>query len=558
MLHPKTWFNTKVKILLVFVAMIATVSFVSFDDKNFEIAKNLDIYHTLFRELNLYYVDETAPGDMIKTSIDEMLKSLDPYTVFIPESDMEDYKFMTTGKYGGIGALIRKTDDYVIIAEPYEGFPAYKAGLKAGDKIVKIDGKSAKSKKTEEISQLLKGDPNTSLKLTIERPGQDKTFDALVTREKISINSVPYFGMVDDKTGYIRLSSFTENCSKEVREAFQNLKEEHQMQQLIFDLRGNPGGLLNEAVNIANFFVPKETEIVSTKGKIKQWNRTYTAQNDPIDTQIPIAVLTNRGSASASEIVSGVIQDMDRGVILGTRTFGKGLVQTTRDLSYNTKLKLTTAKYYIPSGRCIQALDYSHRNEDGSVGRIPDSLITEFKTKAGRKVYDGGGITPDIKIEPITISNIALSLYTKNLIFDFATQFQNEHDSIETPEKFQISDDLYAQFTAFLADKEYDYTMESQKILEELEEVIKKEKYEDRVNGQLEELRKTLAHDKQKDLESFKDEISDLIREEIVSRYYYQKGRVQSSLVKDPVVDSAIQVLNNPEKYKTILTRVMD
>lgn len=544
----------KLGLLILIVISAISIGFINFDDKNFQIAKNLDIYHTLFRELNLYYVDETDPGQLVKNSIDKMLETLDPYTVYIPESQMEDFRFMTTGKYGGIGALIRQAGNYVMVAEPYEGFPAHKAGLKAGDTIYQIDGNSTKGKTSDEISELLKGDPNTPLQIAVKRGNNDKLLTFNIKREKISIKSVPYYGMLNNNTGYIRLNSFTENCSNEVKEALLDLKNNHAMENLVFDLRGNPGGLLHEAVNVSNLFLPKGQEIVSTKGKVKQWNRTYTANNDPIDLNIPVVVLVNRGSASASEIVSGAIQDLDRGVVIGSRTFGKGLVQTTRDLSYNTKLKLTTAKYYIPSGRCIQALDYSHRNDDGSVGRVPDSLITEFKTKGGRKVFDGGGVLPDILIEPKEMSNISISLYTKNLIFDYATYFESKNDSIALPGNFKINDSIYNDFIAFLSDKTFDYTLESEEIINNLEEAVKNDRYQDKVGNLLTELRTKLAHDKNEDLKMFRDEISLLLHDEIVSRYYYQKGRAQSALIDDPAIDSALMVFNN-NKYQTILQK---
>lgn len=550
---PMKKISRKTKIWLAIAVTVVTVGFVTFDEENFQIAKSLDIYYSLFKELNLYYVDETDPSDLVKTSIDEMLNSLDPYTVYIPESQMEDFKFMTTGQYGGIGALIRRSGDFVIITEPYEGFPAFKAGIKAGDKIVEIDGKSVKGRGSEDVSELLKGEPKTEIKLGIERPGSSKILQKTVVREKIKINSVPYHGMLNDSIGYIRLSSFTESCSKEVKDAYQDLQKNHQMKGLVLDLRGNPGGLLMEAVAVSNLFVPKGQKVVSTMGKVKQWNQTYLATNDPLDTKIPIAVLVNSGSASASEIVSGVMQDLDRGVIIGTRTFGKGLVQTTRDLSYNSKLKLTTAKYYIPSGRCIQALDYTHRNEDGSVGRVPDSLITEYKTKGGRSVYDGGGVMPDIKVEPQMLSKIAISLYTKNLIFDFATGYQLEHDSIPAVERFVVDDKIYSGFEAFLADKDFDYTLDSEKQIKDLEETLKREKYHSEVADELNILRSKLAHDKNKDLKLFKEEICDLLREEIVSRYYFQTGRAKANMVHDPVIDKALEVLNNSETYNNLL-----
>ena len=547
--------SKKIKLIIISSLIIITpILLVSFDNNNFEIAKNLDIYYTLFRELNLYYVDEVDPGEIIKTSIDKMLKSLDPYTVFIPESKIEDFKFMTTGQYGGVGAMIRKSGDYVVIAEPYENSPIHKAGIEAGDIITKIEGKSTKGKSTKDISELLKGQPNTKVKLTLKRKGLEKPFVKNITREKIQINSVPYYGMLNDSIGYVKLNVFTENSSKDVKKAIIDLKEKQNAKALVFDLRNNPGGLLREAVNICNFFVNKEQTIVTTKGKVKQWNKTYKATKQPIDTKTPVVVLVNRGSASASEIVSGTMQDLDRAVIVGQRTYGKGLVQTTRSLSYNSKLKVTTAKYYIPSGRCIQALDYSHRNEDGSVGKIPDSLITKFSTNNGRTVYDGGGILPDIKIEPEYLSKIAISLVIKNLIFDFATDYKLSHDSIAPATEFSFTDSDYESFKEFISDKKFDYKTQSEKKLADLEKIVKKEKYYDRVSKEFEVLQKDLAHDKDKDLITFKDEIKELIKEEIISRYYFQKGRISTSLSEDPEVNEALKILGNNKKYIDILS----
>ncbi len=451
------------------IVVVVGLTFFSFtrDQKNFEIAKNLDIYHTLFRELNTFYVDEVNPNNLVKTSIDKMLESLDPYTNYISEDQIEDFRFMTTGEYAGIGALISKRGDKVIIAEPYEGFPAQKFGIKAGDEILEVSGKETKEMNTEDVSNLLKGSANKPVKIKLQRPGQKKPFTVDVVREKISINAVPYYGMLDNKTAYIRLSSFTANCSNEVQKAFLEMKKNNP-ESLVFDLRGNPGGLLMEAVQIVNFFVPQGEEIVSTRGKVKQWDKIYKATSAPIDTTIKIAVLVNRGSASASEIVAGAIQDLDRGIVVGSRTFGKGLVQTTRDLSYNTKLKVTTAKYYIPSGRCIQALDYSHRNEDGSVGQVPDSLISEFTTKKGRKVYDGGGVVPDIKIEGDQLSTLAIELVTSFKTFDFATKYSNENESIAAPEVFEIDDEIYKQFTDYVKASDFKYDSDSQADFEEL------------------------------------------------------------------------------------------
>ncbi|MBR5958507.1 MAG: S41 family peptidase [Salinivirgaceae bacterium] len=541
----------RIKVVAAVAAIIIAVGFVN--DRDFEMSKNLDIYHTLFRELSIYYVDEINPGDLVKKSIDEMLKSLDPYTVFIPESDIEDFRFMTTGQYGGIGAYIRSSDGHVVVSEPIDGSPAMLAGLKAGDLIVEIDGKDVSGYNTEKVSELLKGEPKSKVTLTVETPFTHKKRKVEIIRQKIKVKSVPYYGMVADGIGYISLSNFTENCSQEVKDALIDLKKNNQLKGLVLDLRGNPGGLLNEAVSMSNLFVDKGNEIVSTKGKVKMWNKTYYATSDPVDTQLPLAILVNSGTASASEIVSGVVQDLDRGVIVGCRTYGKGLVQTTRDLSYNTKLKLTTAKYYIPSGRCIQALDYSHRNADGSVGKIADSLISEFKTRAGRTVYDGGGVLPDINFEPEIMSRIAVSLYTKNLIFDYATLYNQQHQSIGKPEDFRIDDATYDDFVNFLSDKNYDYSLESEKLINELEAVVKREKYEAQVGDELEKLRTKLAHDKTKDLQTFKSEIITLLQEEIVSRYYYQVGRVKSQMTNDSTLFKAIDILTDSEAYAKLL-----
>ena len=548
------FFGRKTRIAVIIAAIAAIAGFTAVSDRDFELAKNLDIYHTLFRELSIYYVDEIEPGDLVKKSIDEMLKSLDPYTVFIPESDIEDFRFMTTGQYGGIGAYIHSKDKYVEVSEPIAGAPADQAGIKAGDIIIEIDGRDIADMKSEDVSDLLKGEPKSKVTLTVETPFTKQRRKVDITRQKIKVKSVPYYGMVADGIGYIRLNNFTENCSQEVKEAFINLKKNNQLKGLIFDLRGNPGGLLNEAVSVSSLFVEKSNEIVSTKGKVKMWNKTYYATGEPVDTKLPLAVLVNSSSASASEIVSGVIQDLDRGVIVGSRSYGKGLVQTTRDLSYNTKLKLTTAKYYIPSGRCIQALDYSHRNADGSVGKVPDSLITMFHTRAGREVFDGGGVLPDVKVDPEPMSDITYSLYSKNLIFDFATLYAQKHNSIDDPSKFNISDEVYDEFSNFLADKNYDYTLESEKMLEKLEKSLEHEKHDESIKEKVDQLRSALNHNKEKDLQAHKSEISLLLQEEIASRYYYQEGRIKAQLQTDPAMLKAISTLNDPDEYKRLLS----
>lgn len=532
------------------IVMIVGAGFYSFtrDERNFEVAKSLDIYHTLFRELNMFYVDEVNPNKLVKTSIDEMLESLDPYTTFISEDEMEDFRFMTTGEYAGIGALISKQKDKIIIAEPYEGFPAQKFGLKAGDILIEVEGKPTKDMNTEDVSNLLKGPANKPVKIKYERYGQKKPIEVDVVREKIHIDAVPYYGMIDNTTAYIRLSNFTVNCSNEVKKAFLELKKNNP-HSLILDLRGNPGGLLMEAVEIVNFFVPKGSEIVSTRGKVTQWDKVYKAASNPIDTTIKIAVLTNSGSASASEIVAGAIQDHDRGIIVGTRTFGKGLVQTTRDLSYNTKLKVTTAKYYIPSGRCIQALDYAHRNEDGSVGNIPDSLISEFTTKKGRKVYDGGGVAPDVKFESDALSSLSINLITKYLIFDFATKFSSENESIAPPEDFFITDDIYNQFIVYVNGNNFKYESQSQAELDELIKSAKKDKYYDMAESEFEALRAKLEPNFNKDAEHFSEEIKELLQDEIVSRYYYQKGAIRAAINDDKGIKKAIEELNSETAY---------
>jgi carboxyl-terminal processing protease len=545
----------RIRVATLGVMLVATVSFLAFNDpgdRYFEIVKNLDIFTTLFKEVNTYYVDEINPNRLMKTGIDAMLKSLDPYTDYIPEDEIEDYRTMTTGQYGGIGAVVGSRSGKTFVLMPHEGSPADRAGLKISDEIVKVDDIELKNKSYLDVNKLLRGQANTTVKLTIKRYGQDKLIEVPIARENIKINNVPYYGMINTEVGYIHLSDFTTGAAREVKNALVELKGKG-AKKIILDLRDNPGGLLSEAVNISNIFVPKDAEIVSTKGKVTDWNKVYTALNPSVDTDIPVAVLTSTRSASAAEIVSGVIQDYDRGVLVGQKTYGKGLVQATRPLSYNSQLKVTTAKYYIPSGRCIQAIDYTHRNEDGSAGKIPDSLRQAFKTKNGRLVYDGGGITPDVPVERPNYPSIATSLENKNLIFDFANKYFSEHPSIKPAKEFKLTEEEYQVFVKWLEGKEYDYTTQVEKSLEDLIAQSKKEKYYDGIQEQIKSLKSKIYHNKESDLQKFKTEIKELLEQEICSRYYLQKGMVESSFDDDVDVRAALDVLKDTNRYTQLL-----
>lgn len=520
----------------------------------FELMKNLDIYSSLIKELSTDYVDVINPGQLTQTGIDAMLESLDPYTNFIPENQVEDYRFITTGQYGGIGSLIHQQGKYVVISEPYEGSPAQKAGLRAGDKIIRINGQAAVNKTYDEVSAVLKGQAGTTVNLVVERSGPSDTLVKTITRENIKIENVPYAGMLaDGRTGYIKLTGFTQNASKEFRQAFMKLRETSAMKALVIDIRGNGGGLLTEAVEIANLFVEKGQEIVSTKGQRSDKNQTHLTSSSPVDLEIPIVILVDSQSASASEILAGSLQDLDRGVVLGQRTFGKGLVQNVVPLSYNAQMKITVAKYYIPSGRCIQAIDYSHKNKQGNFDKIPDSLIREFRTKHGRKVYDGGGISPDIKGSERKISNIALALYNRYLIFDYGTLFERSHPSIASPEQFDVTDSIYNDFLNFLRDKDYKYTTRSEMALAKLRKEAEKEKYYEAIKGELDLLQTSMDNNKKEDLNKYKDQISDLIKMEILGRYYYQKGKIIGVLKTDQVLKEATELLQDNAKYSAIL-----
>lgn len=545
--------STRVLILLSGLVIFA-LGFLSLkeDDKRFQISKGLDIFASLFRDVNLFYVDDVQPEKMVQDGIDAMLKSLDPYTVYYPETKLDEFKMMTTGEYAGIGSVIGMKDDYVVIREPYKGSPANKAGLLPGDLILSIDGESMKGKNTEFVSTRLKGQPGKEVVLKVKRVGEEKPLEKKVIREEIQVPCVPYYGMLNDRVGYIYFTGFTDKSADEVRKAIMDLKNKG-AQSLVLDLRGNGGGLLDQAVEIANFFLPKGSLVVSTKGKMKQWDKEYYATKNPLVPDMKLAVLIDRGSASASEILAGALQDYDRAVILGERSFGKGLVQTTRDLVYNTKLKVTTAKYYIPSGRCIQALDYSHRNPDGSVGTVPDSLITAFKTTAGRTVYDGGGITPDVKMDPEKYAKVTQELVMQDLMFDFVNEYAVKHPSITAPSKFVLTDELFNSFKDYLKKRQFEYETASQGLLDKLTKTAKEEKYYDQVAGQLEKLRKDLDHSIDRDLDTFKKEISDILADQVMERYYMQEGVIEYHVRNDQDIAKALSILSDPEAYQKIL-----
>jgi len=536
---------------LVFVALLS-MAFLAFQEsRDFRIGKNLDIFFSLFRELNTYYVDEVNPDKLIKTGIDNMLKTLDPYTVYLPEAEADEFTILTTGKYGGIGCLVRNSGDYAIITDIYKGFPADLAGIKVGDIVKKIDGVPLKTIGQDKISEKLKGDPGTSVTLTVESNGKES--DLSLKRARISLPPVPYYGMLDSKTGYIRFTNFTENCIAEVRKALVDLKTKNPG-SIVLDLRGNPGGLMSEAVEIVNLFVDPGNDVVSTKGKSKQFASQYQTTAQPVDDKIKLAVIINRGSASAAEIVAGAIQDLDRGVIIGQRSYGKGLVQIVRPLSYNTQLKVTAAKYYIPSGRCIQAVDYSHPNEDGSVGVIPDSLIKIFKTKNGRSVKDGGGITPDVDIAPETLSQLTTELYMRNYIFDFATGYYWSHRDITSPDQFRFTDKDYTDFRNYLVSKNFNYKTNTEEAFADMVSTAKKENYYDRHKELFANLEKDLTHNLDEDLAMYKNELIQLLSEEIIGRYFYESGAVEWTVKNDPMIKRAVDVLANTADYNAILS----
>ena len=522
----------------------------------FEISKNLDIFNAIYRELNIAYVDGTKPGKLMKTGLDAMLNSLDPYTVYYAENEIEDYRYITTGEYGGIGATVNDIEGKIIIDEPREGFAAFKAGIRAGDQIIGVNGINVEGKKSDDITNLLRGNAGTTIKLKLIKLGEKTPVELSLLREEIKSPAVPFSGMMPNgKTGFIKLVAFTENCSAEVREALLDLKSKG-CQNLVLDLRGNLGGLLHEAVNIVNLFIDKGQEVVFTKGKVSEWDKSYLAVYNPVDIKIPLLVMVDENSASASEIVSGALQDLDRAVVIGKRTYGKGLVQQTKDLVYQTKVKITVAKYYIPSGRCVQALDYSHKDELGRVEKVPDSLITAFKTKGGRIVYDGAGIMPDIKTNTASYSQLLQALDTKYHIFNYATDYFLKHKEIVAPKDFALTDDEYMQFVEYLKNKDLSYKSFAEMQLEAIKKQAIDEKNYEGFKSEMEALTAKLESNKKEDLMKQKEEIKNHLAQEIVTRYYFQKGKVEYNMKNDKEVEEAIKYLSDADKMLDVLTRI--
>lgn len=539
-------------VLLVFTALNANAQT---KKNNFEISKSIDIYNNVLRQLNMYYVDEIDPAELNESAIDAMLDGLDPYTVFITESQIEDVKLMTTGEYGGIGAVIQYFEGKTQISEPYEGFPAAKAGLIPGDIFLEVNGIDVTGKNTSEVSELLKGTPGTTVKLKMQRPGEKEPYVKELKREKIKIDNIPYYTVYDNGVGYAILSQFTKDCARELKDVIVQMKKEHELKGFILDLRGNGGGLLAEAVDIVNMFVPKNKLVVYQKGKVAEHNYNHYTQHEPLDLDIPLVILVNEGSASASEIVSGAIQDFDRGVIVGQRTFGKGLVQNIFPMSYNTQIKVTVAHYYLPSNRCIQEIDYSKKNKKNATDTLAknDTLGKAFHTANGRVVYEGHGIQPDVKVEPTMASTITTYLYAKNIFFKYANKFYREHKSIKPANEFEITDDIYNDFMQFVEDEGFTFTSESEKEIKELEKIAKIEGYLDDIQLVLDMAKATIEEEKAKDLINNRKEIEDLLKIEIAGRYYYQKGKIIATLEDDPELARAFEVILNQEEYNNIL-----
>jgi len=543
----------KKTLIILLIALLSPIALPA-QSNDFKIVKSTDIYFSILRELLMYYVDTVKVDKLIDTSIEAMLNSLDPYTEYVPEEQSEAFDFMITGSYGGMGALIRKTENGIQITDPYKGFPADKAGLVPGDCIIEIDGVSTKDMDATEGSNRLKGPAGSKLKLKVVKIKTGDTLDIPVTRMRIHIPDVAYSGILRDSIGYILLTGFTKEGSKDFANAFQILKNTGKMKSLIIDLRSNGGGSLDEAVNILGMFIPKGTNAVEARGRLKEFEIIYKTKDHPVAPEIPIAVLVNSLSASASEIVAGAIQDLDRGVVVGTRTFGKGLVQSVRDLNYNAKVKITTAKYYIPSGRCIQIVDYTHRKEDGSVGNIPDSLIRTFTTSNGRTVYDGGGITPDIKVESPTYSKIAFSLVARDLTRPFALDYFVKLPTIASPETFRLTDNEYNDFVDYLMSKNFNEKTDSELLFEKFIETAKNDKLYNLFQTEIDALQQKIITDKRAELMRFRPELQNLLEEEICAIYYYQEGRIRSAIRRDQQIDKALEILSNREEYRKILS----
>lgn len=544
------------RIILISVAAVTVLLVFSFfissqESKDFKLTKNIDIYISLLRELNAFYVDEIDPEKLVDRSITGMLSVLDPYTVYYPEENTGDLDFLTTGKYGGFGSLIRKSGDYIVVTNVYKGFPADLNGIKPGDIMLSIDGTSLKGVSSEKASDMLKGEPGTEVVIVFRRNGEE--FSKTIKRERIAIPAVPYYGMINSETGYIRFTNFTQNCIAEVRNALIDLREKQGAENLILDLRSNPGGLVNEAVEIVNLFVRPGQEVVSTRGRAKQYDAVFRTSRTPVAPDMPVVVLINRGSASASEIVAGALQDLDRAVIIGERSYGKGLVQVARPLSYKAQVKITTAKYYIPSGRCIQAVDFSHPNEDGSVGYIPDSLIKTFSTRNGRPVKDGGGIIPDITVPSDMLSRFTSELYVRNMIFDFATRYFWSHPQPPVLDSLRITDIDLEQFSAFLKEMNFSYETNTENVLDELVETARAEKLYDENKDEIDILRTRFSHPLDRDLADQKQDVTELIESELAGRYFYDAGAIMYSLPRDSQVTDAVKTLSDRARYSSIL-----
>lgn len=550
---PNTKYSSA-RLLLIGLLLVCSIDIpVMSDDRSFEQSKNLEILNALYKEIDLYYVDTIQPEKFIRTGINAMLNDLDPYTDYMPESEVSQLEFITTGEYGGVGALIMLREDRVEISRVYEGMPAAEAGLQPGDIFMRIDSVDVSRKSQSEISDLLKGHPNTPIRVEVKRPGVEEPIVKEFIRQRVTINTVEYYGVVGRNTGYIRLTNFTDKSAQEVKTAYQELKTTHKIESLIIDLRDNPGGVMETAIQIVNFFVPKGSKILTTRGKVRQFDREYKATIDPIDTKIPLAIMINQGSASSSEIMSGALQDLDRAVLFGSRSYGKGLVQTSRPLPYNGAVKVTSAKYYIPSGRCIQAIDYKHRNPDGSVGAIPDSLTKEFTTLNGRKVKDGGGVTPDRPTSQNKVPNIIYYLSRDFLVHDYATNFHIKHEQIGKPSLFELTDEQYDEFKALVKSKNFKYDRQSEKMLESLKEMMVFEGYLEDAKEEYKALETKLSHNIDRDLDIFKPEIKAFLQTEICRRYFYARGAVEQELKYDNELKEVLSTLADKNAFKALL-----